>query len=314
MIYRLGIDLGGTNIAVGVVDEAYNIIAKSSAKTNAPCKVEKLLDSIVKVCLETVDKAGIEFSEIISIGIGSPGAVCSKSGVVLEAGNLQIKNLGICSELEKRLGIKVYLENDANAATYGEFIAGAGKGTDNFAVMTLGTGVGVGIIIDGKIFSGRSNGGGELGHAVIFKDGERCPCGKNGCLEMYASATALVKMTKKAMLENKNSLMWEIANDIESVNGRTAFEAFYKGDETAKQVVYEYISNISIGIANIDVIFNVQKICIGGGISGEGEGLIALINRVTQEKEQRPIEAQICVAKLGNSAGIIGAAFLDKLN
>ena len=314
MLYRLGIDLGGTNIAVGVVDENFNIVAKSSTKTNAPCYASELLDSMEKVCRDVVQQVGLELSDIASIGIGSPGCVDSNKGTVVASGNLKIKDFHICQEIEQRLGIKSYLENDANAATYGEFIAGAGKGMRNFAIMTLGTGVGIGVIIDKKIFSCRNNKGGELGHSTMVVDGEPCQCGRRGCIEAYASATALVKQTIAAMEKNADSLMWQIAGNLQNVDGRTAFEAMKQGDETALSVVKQYMKYVAVAYLNTDAAFKLDAICIGGGISGEGDKLATFIYDYIKNTNQRPADAPICVAKLGNDAGIIGAANLYKLH
>ena len=313
MVYRLGIDLGGTNIAVGVVDENFNIIAKSSTKTNAPCPANELLNSIETVCRDAVNKAGLKLSNIASIGIGSPGGVDSKAGVVIASGNLKVENFYICKEIEERLGVKAYLENDANAAAYGEFIAGAGKGTRNFAVMTLGTGVGIGVIIDKKIFSCRNNEGGELGHSTMVMDGEPCQCGRLGCIEAYASATALVNQTKRAMENNKQSLMWQIAGNLECVDGRTAFMAMRQGDKTALSVVKQYMKYVTVAYFNVDAAFKLDAVCIGGGISGEGDSLLPFVDDYIEETHQRPADAKLCIATLGNDAGIIGAANLYKL-
>ena len=314
MVYRLGIDLGGTNIAVGVVDENNNIIAKSSVKTNAPCKTEVLLSDIEKVCRDAVSKSGLSLADIASIGIGSPGGVSSVDGVVIASGNLKVENFEICKQLKDRLGVNVYLENDANAAAYGEYIAGAGKGTRSFAVMTLGTGIGIGVIINGKIFSCRNNEGGELGHSTIVVDGEPCQCGRLGCMEAYASATALIKQTQNAMVKHKESLMWEIVDDIEKVNGRTAFDAMKKGDTTALAVVKQYLKYVAVAYLNTDAAYKLDAVCIGGGISGEGEVLVEFIHDYIKGTNQRPADAKLCVAKLGNDAGIIGAANLYKLH
>lgn len=314
MLYRLGIDLGGTNIAIGVVDENFNIVAKSSTKTNAPCYASELLDSMEKVCRDAVQKAGLKLSDIASIGIGSPGGVDSNRGIVIASGNLKVEDFYICKEIEQRLGVKAYLENDANAATYGEFIAGAGKGMRNFAIMTLGTGVGIGVIIDKKIFSCRNNEGGELGHSTMVVDGEPCQCGRLGCVEAYASATALVKQTIAAMEKNADSLMWQIAGNLQNVDGRTAFEAMKQGDETATAVVKQYMKYVAVAYLNTDAAFKLDAICIGGGISGEGDSLLTFIYDYIKNTNQRPADASLCVAKLGNDAGIIGAANLYKLH
>jgi glucokinase len=219
--------------------------------------------------------------------------------------------------LKDRTGFDFYLENDANAAAYGEFVAGAGKGTNNFMMITLGTGVGGGIIIDKKLYSGSNYAGAELGHVVISMDGEMCSCGRQGCWEAYASATALIRQTKQAMIKYPDSIMWKICNDnINSVNGLTAFDAMRQGDKAGKAVVDKYINYIAVGIANNINIFQPDVICIGGGVSKEGDNLILPITEfVNGDNFARNIEkkALIKTADLGNDAGIIGAAYLCNL-
>ena len=315
-MYRLGVDLGGTNIVAGVTDENYNIIGIGKVKTNAPRPAEEIADDMAKAVFEAVKNAGLEMSDISSMGIGTPGAVDPKAGVVTYANNLGFENVPLCSMMKERTGVDFYIENDANAAAYGEYIAGAGKGTNNFVAITLGTGVGGGIVIDGKLYSGSNYAGGELGHTVVNFDGEMCSCGRRGCFEAYASATALIRQTKAKMEECKDSVMWEIAGSLNNVNGLTAFDAWRRGDSAAKEVVEKYIEYISVGTTNMVNIFQPEKFCIGGGISGEKENLTNPVSEfVNREDYARNMKkrVEICVAELGNDAGIIGAAFLDRL-
>ena len=316
-MYRLGIDLGGTNIATGVVDENFKIIGSGKVKTNAPRPAEEIVDDMVKSALMAVKDANLTIDDIDSIGVGTPGSVVQTTGVVTYSNNLGFYNLPLAEMLEKKLGKKVYIENDANAATYGEYIAGAGKGAENFVAITLGTGVGGGIIIGGKIYSGSNFAGGELGHTVIQMNGEACTCGRNGCFEAYASATALIRQTKQAMIKFPESKMWEICNkDINNVNGRTAFDGARSGDEAAIGVVNDYINYLSVGIANIINTFQPDVFCVGGGISNEGEYLMAPIRKLVKgENYARNMEknTEIKAATLGNDAGIIGAAYLGEI-
>lgn len=316
-MYRLGIDLGGTNIATGVVDENFKIIGSGKVKTNAPRPAEEIVDDMVKSALMAVKDANLTINDIDSIGVGTPGSVVQTTGVVTYSNNLGFYNLPLAEMLEKKLGKKVYIENDANAATYGEYIAGAGKGAENFVAITLGTGVGGGIIIGGKIYSGSNFAGGELGHTVIQMNGEACTCGRNGCFEAYASATALIRQTKQAMIKFPDSKMWEICNkDINSVSGRTAFDGARSGDEAAIGVVNDYINYLSVGIANIINTFQPDVFCVGGGISNEGEYLMAPIRKLVKgENYARNMEknTEIKAATLGNDAGIIGAAYLGEI-
>lgn len=313
-MYRLGIDLGGTNIVAGIVDENYNIISTAKRKTNCPRPSAEIADDIVAAALEAIKKANITVDDISEAGIGAPGDIDVKNGIILLADNLDFVNVPIVAMLKERMGIKFNIQNDANSAAYGEYIAGAGKGTGNFIMLTLGTGVGGGVVINGKIYAGFSNKGAELGHSVIDINGEMCSCGRRGCLEAYASATALIKQTKAAMEQNRDSLLWEICNnDIGAVDGLTAFDAMRKGDPTAKQVVDKYIFYVSAGIVDNIYVFEPEVICIGGGISGEGDSLILPI--LENVKKQIPsfnpeTDTKIKIAELGNNAGIIGAAYI----
>ena len=316
-MYRLGIDLGGTNIASGVVDENFKIIGSAKVKTNAPRPAEDIVDDMAKSALAAVKDAKLTIDDISVVGVGTPGSVVYDTGVVAYANNLGFYNVPLAEMLERKLGKKVYVENDANAATYGEYTAGAGKDANNFVAITLGTGVGGGIIIDGKIYSGSNCAGGELGHTVIQMDGQACTCGRNGCFEAYASATALIRQTKQAMIRFKESKMWEFCNnDINNASGRTAFDAARAGDEVALSVVNQYVKYLSVGIANIVNTFQPDILCVGGGISNEGEYLMKPVRELVKgENYARNMSknTEIKAATLGNDAGIIGAAYLGKI-
>lgn len=316
-MYYLGVDLGGTNIAAAVVDENYKILATGKVKTNLPRPEAEIADAVFEAGILAVKNAGLSLDDIREVGVGTPGIVNPKTGMVCYSCNLDFKNTNLGALLEERFGRRVFLENDANAAAYGEQLAGAGKGADDFIAITLGTGVGGGVILNGKILSGSNSAGGELGHIVIVKDGETCGCGRNGCWESYASATALIRQTKAAMQKNKDSLMWSlVGGDIEKVSGKTSFDAMRKGDEVAKQVVKEYCDYVACGLTNIINIFQPDALCIGGGISKEGETLVAPIREYVQrERYSKNVEKQTIIkaAELGNDAGIIGAAFLGNI-
>ena len=316
-MYKLGIDLGGTNIVAGVVDENFKILATAKRKTDCPRPADAILDDMAAAALEAIEAAGLKVEDIEAAGVGTPGAIDPVRGMVCYANNLAFYDVPMAQMLKDRTGIDFYIENDANAAAYGEFVAGAGKGTKDFIMITLGTGVGGGIIIDGKIYSGSNYAGGELGHTVISMDGEMCSCGRQGCWEAYASATALIRQTKQAMIKYPDTVMWELCgNDINAVNGLTAFDAMRKGDKAGKIVVDKYVEYIAVGIANNINIFQPEIICIGGGISKEGDNLIEPIKRYVEgDNYARFMEskAEIKVAELGNDAGIIGAAFICDL-
>ena len=316
-MYRLGIDLGGTNIVAGVVDKKYKIVAKASCKTAVPRPESEICDSMAEVAKKAVEKAKLTMDDIESVGIGVPGAVNPKTGIIEYSANLFFHNWEVVQMMEERLGKKVHIENDANAAALGEYLAGSAKGARNAVAITRGTGVGGGIIIDGKIYSGSNFAGAELGHMVIVKDGKECACGRRGCWETYASATGLINLTKQKILSEKLEFSYMLKlcdGDINKVNGRTAFDAMRDGDPTAKSVVEEYISYLSCGLVNIINIFQPDVLCIGGGISNEGENLLGPVRsyvereRYTKHNDKQTV---ICKCTLGNDAGIIGAAYLN---
>ena len=317
MKYYIGVDLGGTNIASGVVDENYNIIAQKSIPTNCPRTAEEIADDIAKTIFELLDSTNISQSQICWVGIGTPGSVNSKSGVIERAHNLGFCDTPLKKLIEDRLHIQCYIENDANAAAYGEFLAGAAKGTNNAVCVTIGTGIGGGIIIDKKIYTGSNFYGAELGHTVIEINGKQCNCGRKGCMERYCSATALIEQTKNKMLENPDSLMWqEVEGDIEKVSGRTSFDAMKKGDRFAKEVVTQFIEYLACGCTNFVNIFQPDVLIIGGGVSKEKEALLKplkeIISRDSFDKDPNKA-TRVLAATLGNDAGIIGAAFLGFL-
>ncbi|OKZ47588.1 MAG: glucokinase [Clostridiales bacterium 41_21_two_genomes] len=312
-MFTIGIDLGGTNIVAAVVDEKYNIIAKAKTPTAVPRSAELIFDDIAKVCKEAVEKAGLTMNDISSIGLGTPGTVNS-DGVIEFANNLNFDNVPAKDMIIERLGDKpVYVANDANCAALGEAYAGCGNGAKNFIAVTLGTGVGSGVIIDGKIVTGVNNAGGECGHMVIVVDGEACTCGRHGCWEAYASATALINQTKKAMEQYPDSVMHQLAKEEGKVSGKTAFDAMRRGDIAGIKVVDQYIKYVACGIINLVNALQPEIICVGGGICNEGETLLRPLRRYIEAERYSvysKIQTKIIKAELGNDAGIIGAAIL----
>lgn len=315
-MYKIGVDLGGTNIVSGVINENYEIIGKGKVKTNVPRPAEEIFADIVKTIRLACEDAGIDESEIESVGIGTPGSVNKAEGMIEFANNLYFHKVKAVDLIKKELpNVEVRLENDANCAALGEAIAGAGKGKKSFVAITLGTGVGSGYVNEGKLITGCNDAGGEFGHIVINFEGEMCNCGRRGCWERYASATALVSQTKAAMEANKKSIMWELAEgDIENANGRTAFDAMRRGDGDAKNVVDNYIRYVAIGTINVINALQPEMICFGGGISNEGENLLVPLRKLIEEfrySRYADTQTEICKAVLGNDAGIIGAALVE---
>ena len=312
-MYNIGIDLGGTNIKVGLVNENYEIIQKASVPTDLPRPAEAICKSIVDTVWKVLNEAKVTIGEVKSIGIGTPGVANRNSGTVLYSCNLGFKNTDLRALIKKYLDKPVFVENDANAAAFGEVLAGAGKGFKDVIVVTLGTGVGGGIIIDGKIYTGFNFCGAELGHTVIEFNGRQCSCGRKGCFEAYSSATALINMTKEAMDAHKDSKMWEIAGSLDGVDGKTAFDGMRANDPAAKEVIDMYIEYLGCGLTNIINTFQPEVLLIGGGICKEGKNLTEPLNEIIKRDSycidaERTTKLDIC--KLGNDAGIIGAAFL----
>ncbi|MBE6870285.1 ROK family protein [Ruminococcus albus] len=313
MKYYIGIDLGGTNIKAGVVSEDFEIVAKTSCKTNLPRPGEEICADMAKVALEAVKEAGLTLDDIEAVGIGTPGTANSETGVIEYSNNLGFLNFPVVELMKTHIDKPCYVENDANAAAYGEFVAGAAKGANDAVCITLGTGVGGGIIINKKIYSGFNFAGAEIGHTVINVDGPQCTCGRRGCFEVYSSATGLIRMTNEAIAKHPESILKEEADDHGKVSARTAFNAMRRGDAAAKQVVDDYIRYLACGIANTINIFQPDILCIGGGVCNEGDPLLLPLKElVAKEVYTRNSEknTEIVIAKLGNDAGIIGAAFL----
>lgn len=317
MKYYIGIDLGGTNIKAGVVNENFEIVAKTSVKTNCPRPSEEIMDDMAKVSLMAVEQSGLTMNDIEWVGVGTPGIANSSTGIVEYSCNLDFHDVPMADYLSEKLGKPVFVDNDANAAAYGEFVAGAAKGANNAVAVTLGTGVGGGIIIDGKIYSGSNFAGAELGHEVIVVDGAQCSCGRKGCFEAYSSASGLIRMTKEAMEEDKDSIMWPMSEEDGHVSGRLAFNAMRKGDASAKKVVDKYIKHLAAGVTNIINTFQPDILCLGGGVCNEGDPLIVPLKELVKQEvysKNSKKNTEIVIAKLGNDAGLIGAAFLGKAN
>ena len=317
-MYRIGVDLGGTNIAVGIVNEKFEIVAQGSVPTGADREGVAIVDDMAALCKKLIADHGLTEADIASLGIASPGIVDDESGFVIYANNLHFVNFPILPLLRERLAIKeMHIENDANAAAWGEAVAGAAKGSKSSVMITLGTGVGGGIVDGGKVFKGFNSAAGELGHIVIQVDGRPCSCGRKGCWEAYSSATGLINMTKERLAEckeqNRATVMTEIAAQKGKVNGRTAFDGMRAGDAAATEVVNEYVKYLASGIASMINIFQPEVLSIGGGISGEGQFLLDLVTPIVTNEMYggdfiKP--TKIVIAELGNDAGIVGAAFL----
>ena len=313
--YFIGIDLGGTNIASAVVDEFGNIYGRATRKTAMPRPYNEIFNDMALCAKEAALNSGIKWENIESVGIGCPGAINKETGYVDFSNNLDFYDVPIVDYMENAFGKKVYVENDANAATWGEFVAGSGKDSDNMVLLTLGTGVGSGIILNGHLYRGAFGTGAELGHSVIISNGEKCTCGRLGCLEKYASATALINQAKKKVKENPECEIMKLCmGNIDKINGKIVFTA---NDDVAKNVINTYLDYLSEGIVNIVNMFQPEIIALGGGVSGAGERILEPIQNAIKEKAFARFgkkHTQMKIASLGNDAGIIGAALLWKDN
>lgn len=317
-MYRIGIDLGGTNIAAGIVNEAYEIVCQDSVPTGADRAPEAIAEDMAALCHTLCKKAGIPASAIASVGIAAPGIANHDAGVIEYSCNLPFRKFPICDFIRARFPAPcVFVENDANAAAWGEAVAGAARGTHNSIMITLGTGVGGGIIIDDKVYSGFNYAGAELGHIVIEVGGRPCGCGRKGCWEAYSSATALIRMTSEALdaarAAGRDTAMFAMVEQAGKISGRTAFDAMRAGDAVATEVVDRYLHYLAQGLANVINIFQPEVLSIGGGISNEGDSLIdILLPLINAEVYGQGVVSptRICVAQLKNNAGIIGGAVL----
>ena len=309
----IGIDLGGTNIAAGIVDENGNIICKGSVPTLRERGNDAIVADMAKLSLKLVEECGLKPSDIKAVGIGCPGTIDNDRGVVVYSNNIVMKDYPLVAEFKKYLDLPVNIENDANAAAYGEYIATASD-KKSFVLITLGTGVGGGIILDGKLWRGFNGAGAELGHTSIIMGGEPCTCGRRGCFEAYASVTALISQTKRAMAEYPDSLMNKIAEERGVVNGRTSFDCARMGDEIAIAVRDKYIEYIAEGVVNIINTIQPEVFVIGGGISREGDTILTPLKKIVEQNDYNKYmpKTEIRIAKLFGDAGIVGAALAAK--
>ena len=319
-MYILGIDLGGTNIAIGLCNEKLEIIDKGSVPTRAEREAEEIVRDMAALCSTLVERNNLTAKDILRVGIAAPGSIDDVNGIVEYSNNIKMENFPIVEIFKKYFPAeRVYIANDANAAALAEDLAGAAKGANVSLMLTLGTGVGGGVIMNHKIYAGSANSGGtELGHTVICAGGRQCSCGRRGCLEAYASATALTKMTKEKMeelsLKGIPSKLFEVAEKEGKVSARTAFDAMRLGDDYAKKIVDDYIFYLAEGVTNMINIFQPDILTIGGGVCNEKDYLmVPLLRHVEREQYTRDNKnkTKVMIAALKNDAGIIGAAGLE---
>ena len=308
----IGIDVGGTNLKAGLVNEEGTIVAveRTPLDFQGP---EPFAETLAQLAAAVMERGGVEVKEVAYVGMGIPGAV--KGGDILYTANIPMKNVPLEALFRKHLDLPVLLGNDADCAAVGEWSCGAGRGTKHFVVITLGTGVGGGMILNGKLYSG-CGAGGEVGHIVIKQDGVPCNCGRRGCWEAYASATGLIRETKEAMEQHPESALHAVAAANGGVEGRTAFQAAEQGDETALAVCRAYAEYLAAGLTNLVNILHPEAVALGGGVAAAPEHLLLEPVReiVARECYARHVDQvpRIIRAELGNDAGIIGAAMLGR--
>lgn len=307
---RIGIDLGGMSIKAGLVDENLKIIYKETVPTNVEEGADRIINDMIALIRSVMEKN----PECIvdGIGIGVPGYV-DKEQMVRNCNNIPLDNVDLRGKLSEEFGVLVSVDNDANVAALGEVLAGAAKQYQDAVMITIGTGVGCGIVLNNQVYRGCNGAAGEIGHKVIVADGIPCNCGRRGCYEKYASATALIEATKEAMQEHPESIMWKICDgSLDNANGKTAFDAWREKDSVGTMVLDRFISYLCVGIIDVVNLLQPDAIIIGGGISKEGDTLLSMIEPQLQKERysKEGIQTEILIAKLGNDAGIIGASQL----
>lgn len=314
MRYFIGIDLGGTNIAAGVVSEEGQLICKTSLPTGAGRPAEAIVADMARAVELCLADSGLEKGQIEALGVGVPGAIDNNTGTVLFTSNLDWRELPLTRMLQSQLGLPVCLGNDADCAALGETLAGGAKEFDSALMITLGTGVGGGLVSHRKLFTGWSGVGIEPGHFTLVAGGVKCGCGNRGCFEAYASATALIRQTREAMITHPDCAIWKFADSVEQVNAKTVFDAAATGDAIAQGVVDQYEEYLAAGIGGIVNLFRPHAVILGGGVSNQGENLLVPLREKLKKycyASEFIAPPQVVKATLGNDAGIIGAALLS---
>ena len=313
----VGVDIGGTNLKAGLVDENGVLLATQKMKVASIADDDGLAWTVASLVQELAHTVNLSVSDVASVGVGVPGTVEIRSGSINYTCNLPLRNVPLRKLFHRYLSIPLYIENDANCAALAEFLVGAGRDSKRFVTITLGTGVGAGIVHNGKIYHGANGMAGEVGHMVIQRGGLPCPCGRHGCWEQYASATALKRITAAALAAHPHSILAQVVAENEGrVSGQSAFIAARRGDPVGQQVCDEYVDYLACGVVNVVNIFQPDTLAIGGGVSNEAEEqlLLPVQQRVARESIPcgRDRRTRIVKAELGNRAGIIGAALLGK--
>lgn len=312
-MYRIGIDLGGTNIVVGLVEQDFRIVDKCSVKTQVPRSVESMTADMAQMARTLLERNRLLWQDVASVGVGVPGTANPENGHMEDANNLGFDDVPFLPLLAKKIPVPVHFGNDANVAAWGEYLTG-GYQEDSFVMVTVGTGIGGGIILGGSLWPGINGAAAEFGHMTIDHDGVPCNCGRRGCFEAMASANALITQAREQMRKHPESLLWSLCGgNAAKVEAKTVFDGAAAGDETARELLDVYITYLAEGITNIINVFQPAVLCVGGGVSQAGEVLLRplreeVARRVYSRNSKR--NTRIELAKLGNDAGILGAALL----
>ena len=311
-MFYVGVDIGGTNIAAGVVDSEKGILNKGECPTLADRPYEELLQSIFNLCKNVIDESDVDYKDISAIGIGMPGIETPEG--LAHCKNLFWHGVTLRSDLEKLMGKKVHIDNDAHAAALGEMGFGNLKGTKDAIMLTLGTGLGGAIIVDGRVISGHNHAGGELGHVTFVHGGVQCACGRKGCLEKYTAATALIRIGKEYAQKHKDSLLHSAVGGLEHISAKDVVDGAREKDQACILAFEDYCEYLSDGIISFINMLNPQRICIGGGLANAGDFLFDNIREKCSKKYFSPLhnDTEIVPALLKNDAGILGAAMVAK--
>lgn len=310
----LGIDIGGTSVKIGLIYEHGEVLTKWEVPTNLEDNGIHIASEVWESISGQLKEQKIDDSRLLGIGIGAPGFIDQESGVVYHAVNIGWKNFELADHFKKLSGLPVFAGNDANVAALGENWKGAGNQAKNLIAVTLGTGVGGGIIANGFVLGGENGTAGEIGHITIEPDGYLCNCGRKGCLETITSATGIVRQGMDLIKEHPESELAAYYEKNKTLTAKDIFELASQGDALAEQVVEHTADVLGLAIANIAIIINPSKVLIGGGVSKAGDQLISRIEKYFNAYALKRISdaCDIKVAELGNDAGMIGAAYLVK--
>lgn len=308
--YYLGLDLGGTKILTGLADNEGKIIARSRRDTEADLGEDKIIENMTATIEDVLEKTGVSRDQIITLGIGSPGPLDSKKGIIIENANLPWKNVQLVDRMESALGIKTLLQNDANAAALGEKWFGAGKSVDNMVYITISTGIGGGAIIEQELFTGVNDNACEVGHTVIDPNGPLCGCGNHGCLEAFSSGTSIGKRAREAAAAGESKEMLELADNIvEDIDAVICAQAAYQGDQVAKDIFKNAGYHLGIGLGNVVNTFNTEMIILGGGVMKAADLFLDEAIKTMEDISLKGSLEKVTVkeAELGSDIGLIGA-------